>query len=402
MGRNDVENLDTYIAEGGFEALKKALKMRPSKIIDEVNTSKLRGRGGAAFWTGFKWESVAVQTRRPKYMVCNSDEGEPGTFKDRYIWESVPYQVLEGMIIGAIATGIEYGFVYVRGEYPWIYRRVCRLVERLRNEGFLGRNILGSGYSFDIEPVMGAGAYVCGESSAILESIEGKRGGPRVKPPRTSVVGLFGQPTLVQNVETLANIPLIIRNGGEWYASMGTSSSTGTRIFSLSGFVHRPGPYEIELGSATVGELIELAGGVKGKIKGFIIGGASGYMLPPSFMDMPLTMEDAEERGISLGTGVVVPFTDEVSIVPLVLNIMRFFEEESCGRCTPCRGGTREIVTIIERILSGRGRKEHLELLERWGNTMVNASICGLGKSAPNVLLSSLKYFRDEWLNLVR
>jgi len=401
MGQIDPESLDDYLSIGGFQALRKALKMRRSEIIGEINESRLRGRGGAAFWTGFKWESVAVQTRRPKYMVCNSDEGEPGTFKDRYVWETVPFQVLEGMIIGAIATGIDYGFVYVRGEYPWIYRRVEKLVNILRDEGYLGSSILGSGYSFDIEVVQGAGAYVCGESSAILESIEGKRGGPRVKPPRTSVVGLFGQPTLVQNVETLANVPLIIKNGGKWYASMGTSSSTGTRIFSISGLVKKPGPYEIELGSATLGEAIQLAGGVDGELKGVIIGGASGYIVPPDFLNMPLTMEDAERRGISLGSGVIVPFTSDISVVDVVLNTMRFFEQESCGRCTPCRGGTREVVEIIEKLVRGKGTKEHISLLKRWGKTMMNASICGLGKSAPNMLLSSLKYFRNEWESLV-
>ena len=396
------KSLSSYLKNGGYEALKKALSSGQKAVLEEISKSKLRGRGGAAFWASLKWETVAAQMTSPKYVICNSDEGEPATFKDRYLWENNPYQVIEGITIAGYTVGAKKGFIYIRGEYRDIALRIEKMLAELRKKGYLGENILGSEFSFDIEVVMGSGAYVCGESSAILNSIEGKRGEPRIKPPRTSVVGLFGKPTLVNNVETLSNVPLIVKNGGDWYASLGVGNSTGPKLFSVSGFVKKPGVYEFELGKITLGELIEAAGGVEGEFKGAMIGGgAAGFIVNEEFLDMPMDFDSAWDRGISLGTGDVIVLNKSVNLWKMLHNIAWFFEHESCGKCMPCRYGTHHARKIIEKILAGNGNEEDIEKLNRIARTVKIASICGLGKSSMDAYLSAMKHFREELMGVI-
>jgi len=395
-------DLSAYVGNGGYGALKKALYVGRDRVLDEITRSELRGRGGAAFWSAIKWKTVVQQNTTPKYVVCNSDEGEPATFKDRYLWENNPYQVLEGITIAGYTVGAKKGFIYVRGEYRNIARKLEQMLEELREYGYLGHNILGTKFSFDMEVVLGSGAYVCGESSAILNSIEGKRGEPRIKPPRTSVVGVFGKPTLVNNVETLANVPLIVANGGDWYASLGVPNSTGTKLFSVSGFVRSPGVYEYELGKITLDELIQAAGGVSGEFKGAMIGGgAAGYIVNDEFLDMPLDFDSAKKRGISLGTGDVIVLNKSVNLWKMLHNIAWFFEHESCGRCMPCRYGTHHARMIMEKIVAGAGTKADIEKLNRIARAVKISSICGLGKTSMDAYLSAMEHFRDELMEVI-
>ena len=399
----DATTLDSYLAQGGFEALRMALRKKQDQIIEEVEKSGLLGRGGAAFPTGMKMRFTAKAKGTPKYIVANADEGEPGTFKDRVLMERNPYQILEGIIIAAYAIGAGKGFFYIRQEYRKLGERMKEIVNELRTEGILGRNIYGSNFSFDVEVVMGAGAYICGEETALLNSIEGKRGYPRIKPPYPAQSGLWGKPTLVNNVETLANIPVVVKMGGANYATMGDEGCRGPKLFSVSGFVKGPGVYEAEMGKITVGELIEKAGGVDGKLKALMIGGgAAGFIVDESFLDMPLCFRHAKERGIFLGTGAIIVFNESVDLWKVLLKIAEFFEHESCGQCFPCRYGTKKMREIIEKIVGGEGRKEDIEKLNSISNAMKIASLCPLGTSAMLAYESAMKYHRDELMGVIR
>jgi NADH-quinone oxidoreductase subunit F len=395
VGVVDPTSLDDYRAHGGYTALARALEIGGEAVIAEVTASKLMGRGGAAFPTGRKWAAVAAQPAQPHYLVCNADESEPGTFKDRVILEGDPFAIVEAMTIAAVATGASIGFLYVRGEYPEAEAAVRGAVAAARAASLLGPDILGSGIAFDIEVRRGAGAYICGEETALFESIEGKRGEPRNKPPFPVEVGLFGKPTVVNNVETLLNIPLILEMGGEAYAGIGTEASTGPRLFCLSGHVARPGVYEVEFG-ATLGDLIELAGGVPSgrAIRAILLGGAAGVFVGPDAISMPLTFEATRAAGATLGSGVIMVFDETVDLVGTLRRIAQFFRDESCGQCVPCRVGSVRQEELLTRLAAGsrvRSRDEELTLLREIGQAMRDASICGLGQTASSAIESALR-----------
>ena len=396
IGRVDPASLADYRANGGYTALRRALDLGPAGVIREVVDSKLQGRGGAAFPTGRKWDAVAGQPVRPHHLVCNADESEPGTFKDRVIMEGDPYAVVEAMTIAGFATGCERGYVYLRGEYPAARRRLEHAIEEARRHGFLGHDVMGSGLRFDVEVFRGAGAYICGEETAIFNSIEGFRGEPRNKPPFPVEIGLFGQPTLVNNVETLVNVLPIMEMGGPAYAAIGTGhlegGSTGPKLFCLSGRVQRPGVYEIPFG-ATLAELLALAGGVpEGReLRAVLLGGAAGTFVRPDALDLPLTFEGTRAAGASLGSGVVMVLDDTVELVPFLLRIAAFFRDESCGQCVPCRVGTVRQQEALQRLAgNGRDPAEDLGLLADLGRVMRDASICGLGQTASSAVESAI------------
>jgi NADH-quinone oxidoreductase subunit F len=395
VGVVDPASLADYRAHGGYEALAKAIAMGGEAVIAEVTASKLMGRGGAAFPTGRKWAAVASQAAQPHYFVCNADESEPGTFKDRVLLEGDPFALVEAMTIGALATGATKGYLYIRGEYPEAEAAIRGAIGAARAANLLGPDILGAGFAFDIEVRRGAGAYICGEETALFESIEGKRGEPRNKPPFPVEVGLFGKPTVVNNVETLVNVPLIIEMGGETYAAIGTDGSTGPRLFCLSGHVDRPGVYEVEFG-ATLGDLIAMAGGVPGgrDIRAILLGGAAGVFVGPSSLDMPLTFEATRAAGATLGSGVIMVFDETVDLVDTLRRIARFFRDESCGQCVPCRVGSVRQEELLARLAAGsrvRSRDEELILLREVGQAMRDASICGLGQTASSAIESALR-----------
>ncbi len=394
IGHGDPSSLDDYRRLGGYEALEKAFDIGPEGVIREVIESRLVGRGGAAFPTGKKWEAVHAQSGAC-YVVCNADESEPGTFKDRVVMEGDPFAVLEGMTIAAFAVGAQRGYIYVRGEYPLAAMRLQQAVVKARAHGFLGANILGRGLSFDIELRRGAGAYICGEETALFNSIEGYRGEPRNKPPFPTQSGLFRRPTVVNNVETLINIPEIILGGGAAYARIGKENSTGYRLFCLCGHVQRPGVYEIPFG-ATLRELIDLAGGVggNGRLRAVLLGGAAGSFVSPAELDTPLTFEGVRSIGATLGSGVVMPLDDSVDLRRILLRIAEFFRDESCGQCVPCRVGAVRQQESLERLVHGRplvSVGEEVRLLTEMGQAMRDASICGLGQTASSVLESALQ-----------
>jgi NADH-quinone oxidoreductase subunit F len=395
VGVVDPTSLDDYRSHGGYQALAKALAMGGEAVIAEVTASKLMGRGGAAFPTGRKWAAVASQPAQPHYLVCNADESEPGTFKDRMLIEGDSFAIVEAMTIAAFATGASRGYLYIRGEYPEAESRIRGAIAAARDAGLLGDDILGSGFDFDIEVRRGAGAYICGEETALFESIEGKRGEPRNKPPFPVEVGLFGKPTVVNNVETLANVPLILEMGSEAYAAIGTEGSTGPRLFCLSGHVERPGLYEVEFG-ATLGELIAMAGGVSGgrAIRAILLGGAAGVFVGPESLDMPLTFEATRAAGATLGSGVIMVFDETVDLVDTLRRIAQFFRDESCGQCVPCRVGSVRQEELLARLAAGsrvRSRDEELLLLREIGQAMRDASICGLGQTASSAIESALR-----------
>jgi len=399
VGVVDPASLSDYEAHSGGRALRRALELGPSGVIDEIGASRLVGRGGAAFPTGRKWAAVAAQPGNPKYLVCNADESEPGTFKDRVLLEGDPFAVIEAMIIAGYAIGAERGYLYLRGEYPEAEARLAGALDAARVAGWLGSDVLGSGFVFDVELRRGAGAYICGEETALFESIEGKRGEPRNKPPFPVEVGLFGKPTVVNNVETLANVPLILRLGGSAYAEIGAGGmSTGPKLFCLSGHVTRPGTYEVEFG-ATLRDLIELAGGVSGgrgpdAIRTILLGGAAGVFVGPDQLDQPLTFEATRAAGTTLGSGVVMVFDETVDLVDTLTRIARFFRDESCGQCVPCRVGTVRQEELLARLAAGspvRSREDELTLLREVGQAMRDASICGLGQTASSAIESALR-----------
>ncbi|HEX7183966.1 MAG TPA: NAD(P)H-dependent oxidoreductase subunit E [Thermoanaerobaculia bacterium] len=396
VGQIDPASLDDYRAAGGFLALRRAFEMGPEAVVREVVESKLVGRGGAAFPTGVKWQGVR-SAPLPRYLVCNADESEPGTFKDRVIMESDPFSLIEAMTIAGFATGCERGYLYIRGEYPLALRRLENAIERCCERGFLGENILGDGVRFDVEIRRGAGAYICGEETALINSIEGLRGEPRNKPPFPSQVGLFGQPTVINNVETLVNVIPILLEGGAAFAGTGTERSTGTKLFCVSGHVNRPGVYEAPFG-ITLRELLDLAGGLggSGRLQAVLLGGAAGAFVTPDQLDVPLTFEGTRAAGATLGSAVVMPFDDTVDLRQILTRIARFFRDESCGQCVPCRVGTVRQEELLHRLTESRplgSVQEELALLQEIGQVMRDASICGLGQTASSAIESALSRF---------
>ncbi|MDX1998215.1 MAG: NAD(P)H-dependent oxidoreductase subunit E [Thermoanaerobaculia bacterium] len=395
VGVADPESLDSYRAHGGYQALTKALELGPAGVIAEISASKLVGRGGAAFPTGRKWEAVAKQPARPHYLVMNADESEPGTFKDRVLLEEDPFALVEALTIAGYATGCEFGYVYLRGEYPKAEARFANAITQARAAGLLGANVAGAGFTFELEIRRGAGAYICGEETALFNSLEGKRGEPRSKPPFPVEVGLFGKPTLVNNVETLANVLPILTGGGAAWAAIGTGNSTGKKLFCLSGHVQRPGVYEVSFGK-TLGELIELAGGLAPgrSLQAVLLGGAAGVFVGPDQLAMPLTFEGARAAQATLGSGVVLVYDDTADLPDALLRIAEFFRHESCGQCVPCRVGTVRQEELLRRLaenrLHGSLETEHA-LLADLGQAMRDASICGLGQTASSAIESALR-----------
>ena len=396
-----LNQLEVYLQQGGFEAFKKAVTTQtPEQVIDEVKASGLRGRGGAGFPTGVKW-SLLTKGVFPRYVVANSDESEPGTFKDREILENNPYQFLEGLMIAAYAAQANLAFNYMRGEFADLAAKLDANIAELRAGGWLGQNLFGTGYSLELRNHLGAGAYICGEESALLESIEGQRGQPRPKPPFPADKGLYQKPTVINNAETLTNLPLILARGVAWFRTLGTANSPGVKIFSLSGSVNCPGNYELPLGT-TFRELIEKhGGGAPGgrKVKGFIPSGASSPVLPATeeILDCPMDYESVAQKGSGLGSASVIVFDESVDVVWLTVKIARFFKHESCGKCTPCRVGMRLMLELLERLYTGEGQPDDLRQIERLGSIIQRGSLCGLGQAAPNAILSSLRHFRAEF-----
>ena len=395
VGVVDPASLDDYRAHGGYAALRRALELGAEGVLREVKDSGLVGRGGAAFPTGVKWEAVARQPARPHYLVCNADESEPGTFKDRELLEGDPFAVLEAMTVAGLATGCERGFVYLRGEYPQAEHALAHAIAEARAHGLLGDDVMGHGVAFDVELRRGAGAYICGEETAIFESIEGRRGEPRAKPPFPVEVGLFGAPTVVNNVETLVNVLEIVLGTGAAFATVGTGTSTGTKLLCLSGHVERPGTYEVAFG-ATLREVLELAGGVPGgrALQAVLVGGAAGSFLGPGDLDVPLTVEGTREAGTTLGSGVVLVLDETVDLPRLLMRIAAFFRNESCGQCVPCRVGTVRQQESLARLLAGEPRggvERELALLGEVGQCMRDASICGLGQTASTAIESAIR-----------
>lgn len=402
-GKIDPASIDDYIDAGGYYALTKALQMTPRDVVEEVMVSKLRGRGGAGFPSGVKMEAVLLTDEHPKYLVCNADEGEPGNFKDKYLMENDPYQLIEGMTIAAYAMGMEKGFIYIRGEYNRPIGLIRNALKKAEEKGFLGKNILDSDFSFDVEIRSGAGAYICGEEFALIESLEGKAGRPRNKPPYPTISGIYNKPTLINNVETLSNLPHIIKDGAANFASIGTKTSSGTRLVSLSGNVNKKGVFEVPFG-VSVRDIIEgLGEGVSGgrEIKMVQIGGASGPCLPDNMLDIHLDYDVFARNGLSMGAGAVIVIDDRFDVLEIVRQIMKFFKHESCGKCTPCREGNRQILRILYKFISFTADKSDLDLLETLSSVMAQTSFCGLGQAAPTALLSTLKYFREEYTSRI-
>ncbi|MDQ4038511.1 MAG: SLBB domain-containing protein, partial [Actinomycetota bacterium] len=395
IGQVDPTSLDAYRAAGGYAALARAMDLGAEAVRDEVTTSGLMGRGGAAFPTGRKWSAVAEQPALPHYLVCNADESEPGTFKDRVLMEGDPFALIEAMTIAAYATGCAYGYLYIRGEYPLATQRLESAIHQAREAGLLGADILGRGYGFELELRRGAGAYICGEETALINSIEGYRGEPRNKPPFPVAVGLFGKPTVINNVETLFNVLDIVLDGGEAYAAVGTKDSTGTKLFCLSGYVAKPGVYEVPFG-ATLREILDLAGGVtgSGRLQAIMLGGAAGSFVTEDALDVPLTFEGTREISASLGSGVIFVLDDTVDLLDTLTRIAAFFRDESCGQCVPCRVGTvrqEEALVRLGRPAVNGSRDVDKALLADLAAVMGNASICGLGHTAATALTSALK-----------
>ncbi len=396
----DPEDINDYIAEDGYFALTKVLcAMTPRQVIDEVLKSGLRGRGGAGFPAGKKWEFAAAQKSDQKYMICNADEGDPGAFMNRSVLENDPHSVLEGMIIAGYSFGAHQGYVYCRAEYPIAVKRVRLAIQQAREMGLLGNNILGSGFDFDVELRIGAGAFVCGEETALMQSIEGKRGEPRPRPPFPAVSGLWGKPTIINNVETLANVPNIIRNGADWFRTIGTEKSKGTKTFTLAGDVVRTGLIEVPLG-ISLGEVIfEVAGGIKDgkKFKAIQTGGPMGGCIPEHLLETSLDYEPLGALGSIMGSGGLVVMDEGTCMVDIARFFMDFIQDESCGKCVPCRIGTRRILEILNRICAGEGEEGDIERLEHLSNYILAGSLCGLGQGAPNPILTTIRHFRDEY-----
>jgi len=393
------EKIETYLERGGYQALRKALhEYTPDDLIEMVKASKLRGRGGAGFPAGLKW-GFMPKGDVTKYVCVNTDEGEPGTFKDRLLVERDPHQVIEGTIIASYAVGAHRAFVYIRGEFFLGVKRWIKAIDDAYAHGFLGKNILGSGYDLDLSVHRGAGAYICGEETAMLNSLEGKRGEPRLKPPYPAQVGLFGQPTLVHNVETLANVPHIVLRGPEWYTSIGTEQSTGPKIFCVSGHVKHRGNYELPLGTPLREIIFEHAGGLRdgNALKAIIPGGASTPMLTPEHLDVTMDFESLTQVGSMLGTGAIIVIDESACIVDVTRRLTKFFAHESCGRCTPCRVGTQRLLETLQRIEDGQGQEGDIDLLLSLCEGIAGHTFCPMGDAVVNPTLSSIQRFRDEY-----
>jgi len=403
-------SIDEYIAAGGFKALDKTLRlMSHEQVINEIKTSGLRGRGGGGFLTGLKWEMAYKKEADKKYLICNADEGDPGAFMDRSVLESDPYRVVEGMIVAAYAIGASFGYIYCRAEYPLAIERLNRSIEKCREYGILGTNILNSGFSFDLKIKKGAGAFVCGEETALIASIEGKRGMPRPRPPYPSDAGLWGKPTVINNVETFANVPSAIAKGASWFSSIGTKSSKGTKVFALSGKIQYSGLVEVPMGSTLREIVFDIGGGIPDgkKFKAVQIGGPSGGCLPESVMDTQVDYESLKSVGAMMGSGGFVVMDEDTCMVDVAKYFLTFIKSESCGKCVPCREGTMRLLEIIERIPvryeSSKDKTDQLQRfkgivhLQRLSDVIRDTSLCGLGQSAPNPILSGLRYFRDEY-----
>jgi len=400
-GPIDSDSIDEYIARGGYSAFSKALfKMTPEEIRQQISDAGLRGRGGGGFPTGRKWQQVARQKEPKRYVVCNGDEGDPGAFMDRSFMEGNPNAILEGMMIAGVATGADEGYIYVRAEYPLAVNRLERAIEKANEKGLLGEKILGSNFNFKININKGAGAFVCGEGSAMTVSIEGNRGFPRTKPPRTVEAGLFGKPTVLNNVETFVNVPLIINNGADWFKSYGTEKSPGTKAFAITGNISNTGLIEVPMGATLRKVIYDIGGGVKDgrKFKAVQIGGPSGGCLTNEHLDLPLDFDSLTKVGAMVGSGGLVVMDDSACMVEIARFFMNFTRNESCGKCIPCREGTKRMLEIMEKIVSGTGTLEDLDLLQELADTIVATSLCGLGKTAPNPVISTLRYFRDEYV----
>jgi bidirectional [NiFe] hydrogenase diaphorase subunit len=400
-GRIDPEKIDEYIAVGGYKALLHAVtELSPTQIVQEISKSGLRGRGGAGYPTGLKWSTVAKSVGGNKYVICNADEGDPGAFMDRSVLESDPHRVLEGMILAAYAVGANRGYIYVRAEYPLAVKRLTTAIRDARRLGFLGIQICNTQFSFDIEIRIGGGAFVCGEETALIASIEGKRGTPRPRPPYPAQSGLWEMPTLINNVETFANVPAILRRGADWFASIGTAKSKGTKVFALSGKVRNVGLIEVPMGMTVRQIIFEIGGGVPEgrKFKAVQTGGPSGGCIPEQFLDLPVDYESLKEVGSIMGSGGMIVMDDSACMVNVARYFMEFCMSESCGKCIPCRAGTAQMFELLSRMTEGSATMRDLELLEELCDMVSNTSLCGLGQSAPNPVLSTLRYFREEYL----
>jgi NADH:ubiquinone oxidoreductase subunit F (NADH-binding)/(2Fe-2S) ferredoxin len=401
LGAVDPLSIEDYIRRNGYAALAKALFHRtPNRIINELEASGLRGRGGAGFPTFLKWRLARKEKAEPKYLICNGDEGDPGAFMDRGVMEGNPHAVIEGMTIAAYAIGASQGFVYVRAEYPIAVENLKHAIKESKRRGLLGKNIMDSGFSFDIDLKEGAGAFVCGEETALIASLEGRRGTPHPRPPYPTQEGLWGKPTCINNVETLANIPIIIGGGADTYNSTGSGSSRGTKVFSLAGKVNNTGLVEVPMG-ITLRELVfDIGGGVTGdkKLKAIQMGGPSGGCVPAEYIDLAVTYDSLSEAGAIMGSGGVIVLDETSCMVDIARYFLKFSAAESCGKCTPCRVGTTRMLEILERIAGGRGSMEDIDLLVTTAKTIKDTSLCGLGQNAPNPVLSTLRYFRDEYV----
>lgn len=404
-GNINAESIEEAIAVRGYEALAKVLEENnPEAVIDTIEKSGLRGRGGGGFPTGRKWRFTAANKGGKSYIVCNGDEGDPGAFMDRSVMEGDPHKLLEGMAIAAFAIGADEGYIYVRAEYPLAIKRLRKAIKDAEEKHFLGKNIMGSDFSLDLHIKEGAGAFVCGEETALIASIEGERGMPRPKPPFPANKGLFGRPTLINNVETLANVPVIMLNGADWFSSMGTETSKGTKTFALTGDVNNTGLIEVPMGTTLREIVFDIGGGMRDgkKFKAVQIGGPSGGCLTEEHLDIPMDYDNLIKAGAMVGSGGLVVMSDKTCIVEVARFFMNFTQNESCGKCVPCREGTKNMLKILEKIVAGKGTMEDLELLEELAQSVKDGSLCGLGKTAPNPVLSTLKYFRDEYISHIK
>jgi len=400
-GLIDPESIDDYIARGGYEALKNVLSgSTPDEIVEQIKASGLRGRGGGGFPTGLKWSLTAKEQSKKKYVICNADEGDPGAFMDRSLLEGDPHAVLEGMIICGYAIGADFGYIYCRAEYPLAVKRLRIAIEQARERGFIGKGILDTNFRFDLKVKEGAGAFVCGEETALIASIEGRRGMPRVRPPYPAAKGLWQKPTNNNNVETYANVPWIIRNGGDAYAGYGTEKSRGTKVFALAGRVQNGGLAEVPMGMSIRDLVMGIGGGIKegGKFKGVQMGGPSGGCIPEHLADTPVDFENIPKTGAIMGSGGMVVMDDKTCMVDVARFFLDFTQKESCGKCTFCRVGTLRMLEILERICEGKGEIEDIERLKTLADQIKNTTLCGLGNTAPNPVLTTLKYFEDEYL----
>lgn len=394
------ESIEDYLEVKGYEALAKVLDtMKPEDVIETISKSGLRGRGGAGYPTGLKWKFTADAEDTPKYVICNADEGDPGAFMDRSAIEGDPHSILEGMAIAGYAVGSNTGYIYIRAEYPLAIKRLRHAIKQAEEMNLLGENILGSGFNFKIDIRLGAGAFVCGEETALIHSIQGQRGMPRPRPPYPAVHGLWGKPTVINNVETWANIPAIILNGAEWFASIGTKGSKGTKVFALAGKVKNTGLVEVPMGTTLREIIYDIGGGIKGgkKFKAAQTGGPSGGCIPEKYLDTPIDYESLQQAGSMMGSGGLIVMDEDTCMVDIAKFFLGFTQDESCGKCTPCREGTKRLLEILTRISEGNGVPDDLWKLERLCHTVQRASLCGLGRSAPNPVLSTLTHFRDEY-----